>query len=62
MYFISVEFLSFLACFCGLYFMLPKAKRYVLLGLGNIFFYCFGNVSYLLLILFITILAYGGGF
>lgn len=61
MYFISVEFLSFLACFCGLYFMLPKAKRYVLLGLGNIFFYCFGNVSYLLLILFITILAYGGG-
>lgn len=61
MYFISLKFIVFFLAFLTAYFLIPPAKRYMVICAGNLFFYCFGNAKYLLLILGITILMYGGG-
>lgn len=62
MYFISLKFIVFFLAFLTAYFLIPPAKRYMVICAGNLFFYCFGNAKYLLLILGITILVYGGGY
>lgn len=61
MYFISLRFIVFFCAFLAAYFLIPAAKRYMVICAGNLFFYCFGNAKYLLLVLSITILMYGGG-
>lgn len=61
MYFISLKFIGFFCLFTICFFIVPASKRYITIALGNVFFYCFANAKYILLILFITILMYGGG-
>ena len=61
MYFISLKFIVFFLALLTAYFLIPPAKRYMVICAGNLFFYCFGNAKYLLLILGITTLMYGGG-
>ena len=45
MYFISLKFIVFFLAFLTAYFLIPPAKRYMVICAGNLFFYCFGNAA-----------------
>ncbi len=60
MLFNSLSFAVFLPVVFGLYWLLPERFRIWLLLAASYYFYMSWNVSYILLILFVTLVSYGG--
>lgn len=62
MVFSSIEFLlGFLPIFLVIYYLAPVNGRNVILFLGSLFFYAYGEPKYVLLLLFSILLNYFGG-
>lgn len=61
MNFISMAFLVFFTVFFGVYYLVPKKYRYIVLAIGSYVFYGWGSVGVLSVLLLTTLITYTGG-
>ncbi len=57
----SLKFIFFVLLLCFIYYVFPKKKRYIVLLIGSIFFYCLFSGKYIIFILLSSIITYLSG-
>jgi len=62
MSFVSIEFLFFLACIWGIYYIVPQKYRYIVLAVASYGFYLSWSFKYTILLLVMTVITYIGAF